>query len=40
MLIRLVRVPMGTQIKALQPISVESDDEPDADVLHLVSAYE
>jgi hypothetical protein len=32
--------PLGTQIEALQPMSVESDDERDADALHPVSAYE
>jgi hypothetical protein len=32
--------PLGTQIEALQPMSVESDDEPDADALHPIFAYE
>jgi hypothetical protein len=32
--------PLETQIEALQPMSVESDDEPDADALHPVSTYE
>jgi hypothetical protein len=32
--------PLGTQIEVLQPMSVESDDEPAADALHPVSAYE
>lgn len=32
--------PLGTQIEMLQPMSIESDDEPTVDALHPVSEYE